>query len=47
MLVMQAEAATRAQGGEVLNPETIHYTEDGIIPIGMVAYTRQGWNGTG
>ncbi|KAK4038134.1 hypothetical protein C8A01DRAFT_17747 [Parachaetomium inaequale] len=36
-------AATIAENSSVLHPETIVYSEDAIIPMGLITYTRTGW----
>ncbi|KAF4464473.1 hypothetical protein FALBO_8686 [Fusarium albosuccineum] len=37
------KALTVREGGDVLNPETVVYREDAIIPVAVILYTRKGW----
>jgi len=37
------EAATRREGGVVNYPLTVVYRESHIIPVGLITYTREGW----
>ena len=36
-------AATTAENGAVLYDETVVYREDAIVPVGLIVYTRTGW----
>ncbi|KAK3937940.1 hypothetical protein QBC46DRAFT_344047 [Diplogelasinospora grovesii] len=37
------EAVPQSYGGDVKYPETIVYRDDDIIPVGLIIYTRNGW----
>lgn len=37
------EAATRAEDGVVNYPLTVVYNPSAIVPVGLIVYTRQGW----
>lgn len=40
----QVEGIPREYGGTLKNPETVVYRDDAIIPVGVIMYTRQGWD---
>ncbi|KAJ5720965.1 uncharacterized protein N7483_008899 [Penicillium malachiteum] len=37
------EGVTKANGGSLLYPETVIYDAARIKPLGLVVYTREGW----
>ncbi|KAM7217594.1 hypothetical protein V8F06_006978 [Rhypophila decipiens] len=39
------EAVTLANGGSVRFPETVVYSDDAIVPVALIIYTREGWDG--
>lgn len=39
------EGVAIANGGSVRFPETVVYSDDAIVPVALIIYTRSGWDG--